>query len=449
MLASNESAWMRRIILTPVGSAGDVNPFLWAGRVLKDEGHDVTLIASPVFEDAARSRGIDFYPIGDPAEYDAVLAAGLLWHPTRGTPLVLRLAADSTIRLFDCITEVAERRAEPPLLIGSSLAFGARLAHEKYRFQHATFHLQPSACLSAHELPVPLPRLQFVNRLPLWTRRILLGALQIRLDREVRPRIQRACKRASVRPPANVIPDWWNGANATLCLFPEWFASPKPDWPKGTECVGFPLFDRSDQEGISADLEQFLVAGPPPVLFTPGSAMAQCADFFRNARDVAKALEIRAIFATPFTDQLPAELPPGVVTTDYVPFGLVFPRCSAVVHHGGIGTVSQAFAAGTPQLILAMAHDQPDNAIRVHAHGAGSFLMGSNISPQTIASALSEIMTNAPMRQECAQIAERMKSGNPADKLVHALRFGLHGPRSARTTRRIALVRQSRGGPSP
>jgi len=47
---------------------------------------------------------------------------------------------------------------------------------------------------------------------------------------------------------------------------------------------------------------------------------------------------------------LPRTLPASVCVADFAPFQLLFPRCAAVVHHGGIGTVAKALAAGVPQL---------------------------------------------------------------------------------------------------
>src|SRR5438445_634188 len=62
------------------------------------------------------------------------------------------------------------------------------------------------------------------------------------------------------------------------------------------------------------------------------------------------------------------------VAFEYVRFVRVFGRAAAVVHHGGIGTTSQCFRAGVPQLIMPMAHDQPDNAARVKRMGVGDYL---------------------------------------------------------------------------
>jgi rhamnosyltransferase subunit B len=62
---------------------------------------------------------------------------------------------------------------------------------------------------------------------------------------------------------------------------------------------------------------------------------------------------------------------PGILRLDYAAFDSLFPRCRAVVHHGGIGTLSKALRAGLPQLIVARAYDQFDNAARAERLGFG------------------------------------------------------------------------------
>jgi rhamnosyltransferase subunit B len=68
------------------------------------------------------------------------------------------------------------------------------------------------------------------------------------------------------------------------------------------------------------------------------------------------------------------------------------PLCAAVVHHGGIGTTARALAAGTPQLVLPLAWDQPDNAARVCRLGAGRSLGGRHRSAARLAEALVELL---------------------------------------------------------
>ena len=52
------------------------------------------------------------------------------------------------------------------------------------------------------------------------------------------------------------------------------------------------------------------------------------------------------------------------IAVSYAPHDLVFPFARAIVHQGGIGTLSETLLAGKPMLIMPYGHDQADNAWR-------------------------------------------------------------------------------------
>jgi UDP:flavonoid glycosyltransferase YjiC (YdhE family) len=54
-----------------------------------------------------------------------------------------------------------------------------------------------------------------------------------------------------------------------------------------------------------------------------------------------------------------------------VPHDWLFPRCKAVIHHGGAGTTAAGLRAGVPNLVVPFAADQPFWGSRVRALGAG------------------------------------------------------------------------------
>ena len=60
----------RHFILTPVGSSGDVHPYIGIGRALRARGHDVTLVTSEPFRDVAERAGLTFLPTHSSAEFE-------------------------------------------------------------------------------------------------------------------------------------------------------------------------------------------------------------------------------------------------------------------------------------------------------------------------------------------------------------------------------------------
>src|SRR6185295_12492284 len=90
----------------------------------------------------------------------------------------------------------------------------------------------------------------------------------------------------------------------------------------------------------------------------------------------------------------------------FAPFQKLFPHCAAVVHHGGIGTVANAMAAGVPQLIHPQCFDQIDNGMRVKRLGAGDCLRVKRSSGKKIAAALAGLMTEET-RTRCRELMTR------------------------------------------
>ena len=90
--------------------------------------------------------------------------------------------------------------------------------------------------------------------------------------------------------------------------------------------------------------------GEAPIVFTPGSAMWRGHDFFDTAVEACLRMRRRAILLSRHREHIPANLPPTIRHFDFIPFSQVLPHASALVHHGGIGSCSQALAAGVRDL---------------------------------------------------------------------------------------------------
>jgi len=83
-------AAMKKFLLVPRGSRGDVYPFIWLGRKLAAPGREVVAIAHPPFDDGFRRAGIRPVTFGSREEYEAILRNPDMWHPRRGFDVVAR-----------------------------------------------------------------------------------------------------------------------------------------------------------------------------------------------------------------------------------------------------------------------------------------------------------------------------------------------------------------------
>jgi UDP:flavonoid glycosyltransferase YjiC (YdhE family) len=212
-----------------------------------------------------------------------------------------------------------------------------------------------------------------------------------------------------LQPMRRMFGDWLHRADIVVGLFPEWFAERQADWPQNLWLTGFPLFDGASDSLLPSDVEDFLDAGAPPVVFTAGTAAANEKRFFEESAEACRIAGVRGIFLTKYRDQIETALPEAVRHVDFVPFSRILPRARALVHHGGIGTASQALAAGTPQLVRPLAYDQFDNAARLEGLGVARTLFPKKYRASTIASALEELSSEST-GSACQAIRAKLES---------------------------------------
>jgi rhamnosyltransferase subunit B len=392
-----------RVLLVTIGSHGDVHPFIGIGRQLRKRGHQVIVLVSGYFESLVREAGLDFIPLGSAEDFKTIAADPQIWHPRRGFAYILRAVLDAVPDVYE---KVADNYLPGQTVMAfSSLALGARIAQEKFNIPAATVHLSPALFRSAYDTPL----LSGVPRLPwVWSRKLLFSfADRWILDRIAAGPVNSFRAALGLPPAKNILGSWWHSPQRVICLFPDWFAPPQPDWPPNLAMPGFPLYDERDLRGLTPELDKFLAAGPPPIVITPGSAMFHGHEFFATATAACQLLNRPGLLLSRHRDHIPQNLPPTILHADYAPFSLLLPRSAALIHHGGIGTTAQAFAAGLPQLIMPMSHDQPDNAHRVECLGAGRSLPPKQFTAPAVAAALKDLIDSPKTRDSCRALATK------------------------------------------
>jgi len=386
-------------VLTPVGSAGDVNPFVVIGRELRRRGHRVTMIAPAVFGEVIAAAGLEFVPVGTAEDFERTIRDPALWDARRGPEIVFREVARQLRAGYAAIDSVFQ--AGETVLVGHSLSLSTRVFEEHRAARAATIHLAPSAFRSEVE-QAALPLGPDMSRWPRWATRALWWAIdRFAIDPLIVPALNDWRAELRLPPVRRVLRSWIHSPQRVIGLFPDWFAAPQADWPPQTRLAGFVLSDEScapaSDRASAAALEAWL-AGDPPVVFTPGSANRFAARFFEVGLDAARRIDRRALLVTKYREHLPPTLPPHAYHAPYASFRSLFPRAAAVVHHGGIGTSAQTLAAGVPQVIMPIGFDQPDNAARIVRLGVGEAIAPARFTSARVAQALSRLLSDAGVR---------------------------------------------------
>ncbi len=394
-----------RILLPAIGSSGDVHPVIGIGRALKARGHKVSVVTNEVFSAQIRSNGLGFIPMGTEAEAEQVMRDPRLWHLRRGFGCIVELAILPNIRRLYAI--IAEARDASTVVAATTLCLGARVARERLGVPTASIHLQPGVFRSL----VDNGRLGYFDLgpgMPRSLKRLLFWFIDtVYVERLIGPELNAFRATLGLAPVRGIFSRYIHSPDLVLGLFPEWFASPQADWPGNTHLTGFILHDEA-QLPVPADAEKFLSAGPPPVLVTPGSAATDRSEFFRTTVLACQAAGARAMLVTNHPSQLPESLPPGVRAFPYLPFSRILPRCAAVAYHGGIGTLAQAVRAGVPHLVVANAHDQPDNGQRIVRLGLGLSIGSRSYRKRGAARAIGELLRSQSVRRRCQEFAPRV-----------------------------------------
>ena len=310
------------ILLLPIGSAGDVHPFMGLGLALQARGHRVLLATNGHFAPLAERAGLDFAELGAAGEFEDVLNNPDLWHPTKG----FRLVTEGMLRLLRPVYEFVVDQYVPgeTVVLAAALALGARIAHEKLGVPLATVQLQPAVFRSVHEGPIYSSRISMAGRRPQWLKRFGYWMIDTMVvDRLLAAPTNAFRAELGLPPVRRLFQSWWNSPQSILALFPDWYAPRQPDWPPQTHMVGFPLYDERGATEPPEGLEAFLDEGDPPIVFTPGSAMRHGKRFFEASVEACVRLGRRGILLSRFADNVPDSLPASVRHFDFVPFSQV------------------------------------------------------------------------------------------------------------------------------
>ncbi len=387
---------MANILLTTWGSHGDIDPFLGLGLGLKQRGHSVTLATHEYFRELVTASGLHFHAIRPSVSPEDVQAVARIMDRRRGPEHLLREILFPAVEAM--YEDLAPAVASADVIVTHPLTAAGVIHAELTGKLWVSVVLSPASFLSISEPPV-LPPATWLK--PLERITAVPSRAFIKLGKWVTglwaSDVYALRNRLGLPKGLNPMVEGQHSPHAVLALYSTVLGKPQPDWPPNVVVTGHMFYDAPHGTALSPELESFLSAGPPPVVFTLGSSAVMVAgDFWKESAAAIQILGARAVFLVgPGKAHLfSAALPETILAVDAAPHSLLMPRASVVVQQCGIGTLAQSLRSGRPMLAVPFAHDQPDNAWRAERLGMARVLPPTRYRASRVAAELRVLLND-------------------------------------------------------
>lgn len=351
-----------RILLSTIGSRGDVQPLVALALQLKALGQDVHLCVPPDFQNWIEELGMPVTPIGPELRTFTIASASASSTPP--SPELLRQMAEASVATqFTTITAAAQ--GCDIIVAATALQIAARSVTELMGIPYLFAAYCPAVLPSSHHAP-PVLGIRGQNPAPtadnreLWER----DAASFSSFGAVLNAHRAAVGLAAVSDVRSHIftEQPLLAADQSLAPWPE---------PSDQNVVQTGAWILPDDRPLSPELEAFLEAGEPPVYFGFGSIRAP-QGLSQVMIQTARALGRRAIILRGWAELALVDGKPDCLSIGEVNQQALFKRVAAVVHHGGAGTTTATALAGAPQVVIPQMYDQHYWAQRVQHLGIGT-----------------------------------------------------------------------------
>ena len=413
----------KRIVISCWGSHGDLFPYIGLAAALKRHGHTPVVATNAGYRAEVEREGIEFAEAGPLIDATVANADDFykrVMDPVKGSEVIVTELLMPKLRESYEQLRTAIKGAD--LLVNHPITYAGPLAAEHARTPWISTVLAPLSFFSAGDPPVlpTAPRLTDVPLVGPWLGYKILQLARPTLRRWVQP-VEKLRAELGLPPAGHPMIEGQVSPHGTLALFSRVLAEPQPDWPPNVTVTGTVFYN--GPEPLDVELEDFLAAGEPPVVFTLGtSAVGAAGGFYRESVDAAAKLGVRAVLLTGgFAQNKPAVLPPNVLLVDRAPHQLLFPRASVVVHQCGAGTTAQALRSGKPTLLVPHGHDQFDNARRVRKLGVARRLLPSEYRAERVARELRALLDQPRYLERAAAVQIVVREERGAEAAANAI----------------------------
>lgn len=418
-----------KIGLQAWGSEGDIRPFTALAAGLTTFGHEVTLVvtdnAGRDYSGLAQSYGYKLKSLPSPNIPNQDEAARIwqsiidVGNPIKQAEMIMTYGFDPVME--NMYSAAKELCTENDLVIGHFFVFPLRVAAEKAKVPMATINIVHNCLPSRFICPPGLP--DFGK----WFYPLGWKLVSKMINRIFLPRVNKLRSREGLIPDTNVMNQTWAAEKLNLLAVSRFICDRPEDWDVRHQVCGFlnpPHEDKKDE--FPKGLEEFIAAGDSPVYFTFGSMMQSDLSLINKTltiwQDSIKILGCRAIMQVPLDDLSVFGTNKNVFMVNRSPYSEVFPRCAAIVHHGGAGTTQSSLLAGKPSVVVAHMADQTFWGAELKRLGvAGDTLQRKSLSAQKLAKQISYVLNNPSMPEKADIIGKRMAQEDGVNKAIQLI----------------------------
>ena len=387
---------MGRILIFTMGTRGDVQPYIFLARALKEAGHEVIIGTHPCWKGLITEYGVGFSPVGPDIdiEMEAAIIRGKEKGPLMGFIKTMKFVFKIIENSSD---EVYALCKNADLVIASHSRMGAAEAE--------ACHVKTiSVTLQTEMIPEVLkPKTRWKK----FTDNMINGLINPMI---VKPynRIRSKYSLHKIKSMDEMMSPYCN-----LIPISKYVMNPNPYWENKNKLVGY-WYEEKEYEP-SDELQSFLNNIDKPIILAMGAMSFESKEEVTKLDIFVKAFKqtgMRAVIQGFHQSLKQYQLPETMMAVGSIPHNWLFKQGYLVIHHGGFGTSASAMIYGIPSIVIPHVLDQFALADRLYKLKVSAKpIKVSDLSIEDLVGAIEECKKNYDeLKQNVTKISDEIKN---------------------------------------
>jgi len=389
-----------KIACVILGTRGDVQPIVALADGLLKRGHEVTICAPLENEEFFSGVYCRFVPFGpspkkaakeNPKRQKGGITAKI--SPKEGKKVV-----------SDQINLLPKILTGTDLILGVGIVLGVHTAADILKVPYRFVIYYPIVLGTTPDDPLK--------------NRIMFGFGRWIINIFIKGFINKHRAKFSLPPIKDVWSDWMGDRVIVAC---------DPELNKARDGVSFPFTQTGfmqlpAKKELPDNVLNFCNSGKPPVYIGFGSnPIADTEKFKKIFEKVRNDTNQRLIISKGWAD-LPENNSQDILYVDELPFDLLFPKLTAVIYHGGTGTMATIARVGIPQAAFPFIADQFENRNNIVKLGLGPKTCNfKEMTAESISTAINECIVNNLYKNNALALADKLKNSNGTDLTIQLI----------------------------